>query len=503
MKKSASLTLLSLALAAQPAFADKASNSLNVAFSNEVATLDNYKESGREGLILARLLYDGLLSKDQKTGEFVPELAEAYKILSDTQIEFKIRQGVKFHDGTTMTADDVVYTLNTVSTPEFGARYSIAVEWIDKAEKTDENTVVLTMKSPYPLALEMLAGNLPIYPQTYYESVGSEGMGKNPIGTGPYKLTAITPGVSFTFERFDDYFKGGQKSDAAIETITARVLPEVNTQYAELLSGGLDWIWRVPQDDVEHLASLPSVKIETAPIMRLEYVAMNPNVDGGKTPLADVRVRQAINYAVNRPAIREALVGGGSKLIDSACNPVQFGCETDVTTYEYDPEKAKSLLAEAGLENGFTLPYLYASVSGTNAEAIAADLAKVGINVELNQQQYASAVDVWRKGDAPFFHSNWGSYGIGDVALSVGNFFGGTGDDVVQNSEIVPLIAEANNSLDFDKRKELYSEALKIIAEEAYWLPLWTYSINSAQAADLELDVAPDEFVPFWDASWK
>ncbi|TIT69825.1 MAG: peptide ABC transporter substrate-binding protein, partial [Mesorhizobium sp.] len=114
-------------------------------------------------------MYDGLVSKDFKTGEFVPELAESYKFNSDTQIDFKIRKGVKFHDGSPCTADDVAFTLNLVSRPDFGAKYAIAVNWIDKAEKLDNDTVRLTMKAPYPLALEMLAGNVPIYSKAYYE----------------------------------------------------------------------------------------------------------------------------------------------------------------------------------------------------------------------------------------------------------------------------------------------------------------------------------------------
>ncbi len=96
------------------------------------------------------MVYDGLVSKDFKTGEFVPELAESYKILSDTEIEFKIRKGVQFHNGDPLTAEDVTFTLNMVSRPDFPAKYAIAVNWIDKAEKVDDDTVRLTMKAPYP-----------------------------------------------------------------------------------------------------------------------------------------------------------------------------------------------------------------------------------------------------------------------------------------------------------------------------------------------------------------
>lgn len=494
--------LLAATALATPALADKASNSLNAAFGNEVATLDNYMGTGREELVLARLLYDGLVSKNHETGEFMPELASSYELVSDTEIDFVIRDDVKFHNGQTLTADDVVYTLNTVSKPEFGARYQIAVNWIEKAEKMDGNTVRLTMKKPYPMALEMLAGNLPIYPAEYYEKVGSQGMSANPVGTGPYRLVSQTQGAEFTFEKFDDYYSGGQKSDAQIETLKFRILPEQNTQYAELLSGGLDWIWRVPEDDVARLASRPGVKVESAPIMRFAYLAMNPRRPD--TPLADPLVRQAINHAINKSAIRDNLVGPNYALIDSACNPLQYGCTTDVTTYEYDPEKARALLEEAGYGDGFGISLVMSDASAqTQAQAIASDLGKVGIDLEVNMLAYAAASDQWRNNERDMEFTNWGSYGIGDVGMSVAAFFSGTGDDAVHDPEVIELVSEAISTVDQERRKELYAEALKLIAERAYWVPLWTFAMNTAMAEDLSLLVSPDEFVPFWDATWN
>ncbi|KLK89742.1 hypothetical protein AA309_29680 [Microvirga vignae] len=502
MRNKVAIGLLVFTALSQPAFAGKATDTLNAAFSNEIETLDSYKASTREALIIGRHLYDGLVSKNYKTGEFIPELAESYKFTSDTQIDFKIRKGVKFHNGDALTADDVVFTLNLVSGPDFAARYAIAVNWIDKAEKLDEDTVRLTMKKPFPLALEMLAGNLPIYSKAYYEKVGSQGMAVKPIGTGPYKLVELTPGLGVKLERFDDYYKGGQKENPQIKTLKFRVLPERNTQYAELLNGNLDWIWRVPKDDVPRLESRPGVKVENAPIMRISYISMAPRVPN--SPLADERVRKAINYAINRTEIRDAFVGKDYRIINSACNPVQFGCETDVTTYEYNPEQAKKLLKEAGFEKGLNLSMVIPGPAAGVPEAIKANLASVGINLKLNSLQYSAAVDQWRSGKQDLSYDDWGSYGVGDVGLNVvGNSFADTGEDVVKDPEIIPLIQEAGRIIDMDRRKALYSKALKLIAEKAYLVPLWAWSMNTAMAKDLDLHVSPDEFVPFYDANWK
>lgn len=485
-----------------PALAGKADDTLNAAFPGEVATLDNYKETGREGLILARLIYDSLLSKDFASGGFKPELAESYAIRDDRTIDFVIRQGVKFHDGTTLTPDDVVYTLNLVASKEYNARYQIAVEWIDKAERTGEHGVRLTMKRPHPLALEMLAGNLPIYPKAYYEKAGSSGMSAKPVGTGPYRLVESS-GTRFVLERFDGYYPGSPKGKAAIKTLVVRILPEANTQYAELINGGLDWIWRVPPDDARNLGRRRNVEIRNAEITRFAYISLNPKAGDGKSPLADVRVRRAINLAVDKAAIVKALIGGASKPIHTACNPIQAGCDTSATAYPHDPAKAKALLAEAGYPDGFKIDLTVAAMPRVQAEAIAADLAKVGIQMALNEQQYAPAISAWREGRAPMMMANWGSYGVGDVGLSVGQFFSGTGDDLVKDPELVGWLKEANASVDPAVRKANYSKALKKVADEAYWLPLWTYSVTTAQNKDLELGMKPDEFVEFYKATWR
>ncbi len=349
----------------------------------------------------------------------------------------------------------------------------------------------------------MLAGNLPIYPKAYYESVGSQGMSVKPVGAGPYKLVELTPGTRYVLERFDDYYAGSPKGAAKIKRMVARVLPEANTQYAELVNGQLDWIWRVPPDDARNLARQAKVAISNAQIMRFAYISINPNYQDGKSPLADVRVRQAINMAVDKGGIVKALIGGASQPIASACNPIQFGCETDVKAYPFDTAKAKALLAEAGYPDGIKLDLVFTSLPRIQAEAIANNLGKAGIQVTLNEQQYAPGISAWREGRAPLLLTNWGSYGVGDVGLSVGQFFSGTGDDLAKDKDVIPFLQSANASMDRDKRKGDYAKALKIIADKAYWVPLWTYNVITAHSKDLDVTQNADEFVEFYRANWK
>lgn len=176
----------------------------------------------------------------------MPALAESWEFTGPLTMEFTLRQGVKFHNGADFTAADVVETLNTVITPEYGTRYSISVDWIDNVEMLGDYKVRINMSKPFAGAVEMLADALPIYPHEFFAENGSAGIAATPIGTGPYKLVSQEPGIRYEMERFEDYYAGSPKGGATIDKITVRTIPEMNTQYAELMSGSLDWIWRIP-----------------------------------------------------------------------------------------------------------------------------------------------------------------------------------------------------------------------------------------------------------------
>ncbi|UTW12028.1 ABC transporter substrate-binding protein [Marinobacterium rhizophilum] len=494
-------TLACATLAPLPALASKAEDTLNVAFSSEPEALDTYKIAGREGLILSRHIYDGLLYKDLDTGEFKPALAESWAFTDPMTIEFKLRQGVKFHNGADFSADDVLTTLNTVVKPDYGTRYQISVDWIDRVEKIDAYTVRIHMAKPFAGAVEMLADALPIYPHEYFAANGSAGMSATPVGTGPYQLVEQTPGVRYVLERFEQHYAGSPKGQPAIGRIVARTIPEMNTQYAELMSGQLDWIWRIPPDQASKLER--RVNIVNAPIMRIAYVNFARAANEGGYAISDVRVRQAIIHAVNREQIAKVFGGAASEVLNSACNPAQFGCEQDVTRYDYNPDKARALLQEAGLADGFELDMTFAAMPRPVAEAVAADLAKVGIRVNLNENQYAAAVQKWREGSVPALFSNWGSYGIGDVVFIQSNFFGGGADDQIADADIAALLQVADTSNDREVRKANYSQALKKIADRAYWMPMYNFNINYGLADDLNFQPHPDEFARWWLASWK
>nr|WP_198670676.1 ABC transporter substrate-binding protein [Oceanicella sp. SM1341] len=484
------------------ALADKASDTLNLAFSKELETADVYFNTAREGLLLDHATWDGLLYRNPETGEYEGNLATEWTWVDDTTIEFKLREGVTFHNGEPFNADDVVYTVDFVTNPENGVKNTATVGWMDHAEKVDDYTVRIILKAPFPAAEEYLAGPLAMYPNEYYAEVGPSGMGLKPVGTGPMKITELEPGKHYVLERNEDYFDG-PKGHSAISKVDIRTIPDVNTQIAEFFNGTLDFIWNVPADQAEQLASMGDYEVVNAPAMRIGYVTMDAagraDPDG---PMTNAKVRQAIYHAIDRQTILDALVKGSSKVIDSACAPVQFACAQDLPTYDYDPEKAKALLAEAGYPDGFTIDF-YAYRDRPYAEAMMGYLDAVGIKTNLVFMQYSALREKRIKGEVPLSFLTWGSNSVADASASTGEFFTGTDRDDAQDPEIVEWLAQADSTTDREKRKALYKEALTKIVEEAYWVPLFTYNVNYVLGPDVAYTPTDDEIVRFYAFDWK
>lgn len=234
--------------------AGKKDNSLNIAWEKELETLDLYYNTAREGIIVSYLIYDTLFYRDPKTSEYMPCLATGYRWISDTILEVDLRKGVYFHNKQPMDAEDVVFTVNYVTNPENKVLVQQNVNWMGRAEKLEQYKVRIHLKKSFPAALEYLANYLPIYPKEYYSKVGSKGFGSAHVGTGPYRVEKLEPGKSIVFLRNEAYFQGSPKGKPSIAKIVQRTIQEVNIKLAELITGGLDWTWQVPPDQVEKLA---------------------------------------------------------------------------------------------------------------------------------------------------------------------------------------------------------------------------------------------------------
>ncbi|MEI7187697.1 ABC transporter substrate-binding protein [Dickeya dianthicola] len=484
--------------------AGKQNDTLVYASDSEVENVSPYHNNMREGVILAHLAWDTLIYRDPKSGEYKGELATDWQWESPTVLLLHLRKGVTFHNGDAFSADDVVYTFQSIAGPNTASVIPQSVDWIDKVEKVDDYTVRLHLKKPFPAALEYLSGPTPIYPAHYFQQVKLEGFSKAPVGTGPYKIVKVTPGQGVSMVKNPDYFKDSPTGQPKIGKLQFVVIRDPEARVAQLMTGQVDWIWRVASDQVSSLSAMPNIAVKSGETMRVGFLQLNINAGGAEgAPIKDLRVRQAINYAVNRQAMVDNLLRGGSKPVYSACFRTQTACDTSqVISYLYDPAKAKQLLAEAGYPDGFDTD-LWAYRDRDYAEAIIGDLRKVGIRARLHFVQYPVMANALASGQAPMSFSTWGSFSINDATAFVTPYFGGKGSDISKDPKLTAELAQADAVVDPQQRRALYATLLGHISAQAYMAPLFSYSTHYAFTSDLNFQDWPDELPRFAEASWK
>jgi peptide/nickel transport system substrate-binding protein len=496
---------LGLAALALPAAAQKSADTLRVVERNAVTNVDPYYNQLRSGLVLAHHGWDGLVYRDPETFQAKPLLATEWKIVDDLTLEFKLRQGVKFHNGDPFTADDVVYTLNLVSAPDSRVSTPSNSNWIDKVEKIDDFAVRVKLKKPTPAALEYFAMVLPIYPKAYREKVGADGYAKAPVGAGPYRITRVDAG-HVDFVRFDDYWAGSPRGKPAIGKLQVRFVPDPATEMTELLAGRADFIWNFSPDQFEGVNRMPTLRAVRQESMRVGFLRLETGgTSEAAKPIANLKVRQAIFHAIDRQQIADKLIQGGSRVPPAPCFPTQFGCDGDsAVRYPYDPAKARQLLAEAGYPNGFETEMVSYILPQWGA-SVQAFLGAVGIKAKLTQLQVQALIQRCAiKGECPMDLGSWGSYSINDVSAIMPVYFGGTQNtDHARDPEIAKLIEAGGTTMDPAKRAAAYSAAIKLATERAYWVPLHTYVTTYGLSKTLDFKPQADEMPRFWLAKWQ
>lgn len=487
---------------ASPVHAQKSANTLRIAWRDAIANVDPYYNQLRTGLVLAHQSWDTLVYRDPDTFQIKPLLALSWKQTSDTSYEFELRRGVTFHDGSPFTADDVVYTINTVLADPLIAVPS-NFSYLAGAEEIDEFHVRVKLKRIFPAALEYMGMTLPIWPKVYRERVGATGFSEAPVGTGPYRITKVDGISEIDLERNEAYFDG-PKGHPAIAKIVIHEVSDPTTEVTEILAGRVDWIWQFNADQFENISRVPALQTIRAESMRIAYLSLDAaGRTGADNPLTRLKVRQAIAHAIDRVTIARQLVQGGSRVLDAACYPTQFGCDQAVAThYEYDPVLAKKLLAEAGYQDGFDTE-LVSYVLPQYSIAIQGYLKAVGINARLSQLQVGPAVQRSLNGKTPIYAGSWGSYSINDVSAILPVFFDGGGNDYSRDAEVQRLVQAGGATTDADQRRSAYSAALRRISDQMYWLPLSTYVTTYAFSRQLNFKPFPDELPRFFLSSWR
>lgn len=506
----AAAMIAAVSIAPTPTFAGKADDTLNVVFPRQIRTIDNLYSTRRENII-ASLLVDDALFYVTESGEPVPLLAKSHKFASETELDVDLHEGILFHDGSELTAEDVVYSYKYIVNDKAKSSYrSRIAKWMKNVEATGPYSVRFTMKFPYPNVLYDLAYWSKVRKKGTYDAPGSE-TGLNPKaqhtklnGLGPYRVVEFTPGQKLVLERFDKYRSNSPKGQPEIGKIVIRTLPEVGTQTAELISGGADWAFQIPKEVAEDLAASGRVTFIPGPEMRISYILLDvaglAQADG---PVTKQKVRQAMIHAIDRESLVNNLVGGKAQVIDTFCNPVQFGCGAKVKSYGFDREKARALLKEAGYPNGFDLT-LWAARERPVVEAIANQWNKVGINTNLKYVKLSAQTKARDQKKTVARYHTWGSYGIPDAGAIMPTFF--TLDskrNFTQDKKVDELLHKAMSTHDGKQRKAFFGEALNIIADDAYVVPLYGHTQNYVFSNDLHFVPSKDGMTRFFEARWK
>ena len=486
------------------AIADASDDTMRVAFAEEILNLDYNYTTKREYIILSDLIDEGLFDYDPDTNEYIPSVATGFTYLDPKTIEVTLREGVTFHDGDPLNAEDVAYTYNWIISEESESQAKGTVgRWLDEVEVVDDATVRFHMSEEYPLAVRDMANRVQIRKAgTYDEDQNAAALA--PIGLGPYKVESFEPGEELVLTAYEGYFAESPKQPIEIGTIVIRNLPDSGTQQAELMSGGIDWMFKISRDVAETMGAAPNIDHVVSTDLRIGFLVLDAfghtDPDG---PLTDVRVRQAMNHAINKAEIAEFLMGGGAQPVHTACHPAQFGCDQSVANYPYDPERAKELLAEAGYPDGFDLE-LWSYRDKPIAEAVLANLTDVGIDVSLRHVKLASLNEARANRDIEAYFGTWGSGGTPDAAAIARVHFSDESDrNMSNNPEVTELVLAAELTGDTEKRAELYSQALSIIADEAFWVPMVSYAQNFLVSSELDFPVYPDGLPRLYRASWK
>lgn len=475
-----------------------------IAFSSEIGTLDPTITVTREAVIANWYLYDNLVGRD-KTMRAVPHLAESVRNINPLTWEIKIRRGIRFHNGEPLTAEAVKFTAERILDPQVKSPIRWIFSWLERVEVVDDHTFRFITKAPNPLVPEALTSFFPVPPQ-YFQKVGAAGFAKSPVGTGPYKFVEWRRGERLVLEANDAYWMGAPP----IQTIIFRPVPETATQIAELLAGNVDVIRNVPPDQVPVIERSANARVTSTMVLRVVQLMMDANARAGKTPVVDLRVRQAINHALDVDGIIQHVLDGRATRIAAGLNPMHFGYDPAVKPYAYDPERAKALLHEAGYPSGFEIPLNYYSLSSSNAhqvvEAIAGYLGRVGIRVKrryvADAAQWQSALRGGKLEGLMLVSGGSNSMFDADAHYYL-HLRSGQQNAYGSDPEIDQWLDAARATLDQGQRRELYGKVQRALADKAFWVPMYALHAIEGVSKKLAYEASGDEIMRVFAASWK
>ena len=451
--------------------ADK--TTLIVAQGADAPTLDPHGTNDQPASRVSKQIYNSLIFATPDM-ELVPALAKSWESIDPLTWEFKLEEGVKFHNEEELKASDVKFTFERMlDSPEVAHILGPVVE----IEVVDDYTVRLITSEPFaPLLVHLTHTAASILNEKAVTEKGDD-YGQSPVGTGPYKFKDWQSGDKITLERFDDYFQGA----ADIETVVFRNVPEGTNRTVGLETGEIDIAYDIEPVDKAKVEDHENLLLVEAPSFSSQYLGYNTK----KAPFDNQKVRQAINYAVNVQEIIDVVLEGAGTIANGPLTDAIFGANSDIAGYEYNPEKAKELLAEAGYADGFetTIWTNDSPVRETIATIVQAQLKEVGIEARTETVEWSKYLEETSAGNHDMFILGWttvtGDADYGLYALYHSSQHGGAGNRTFyENARVDELLDIGKTEPDQDARLKAYKEAQEIIVDEAPQLFLYFSTDN-------------------------
>lgn len=422
-------------------------------------------------------VYEGLVKPDEN---FVlqPSLAKEWTIIDDTTWEFKLNEGIKFHDGTPFNAEAVKATFERLLDPETGSPQREKFSMIKEVKVIDPTTVQMILEYPYAPLLSILAsqeGSI-LSPKVLAEDPDS--LRDKPVGTGPFVFENWKSGQEISLTRNEDYW--GDKPN--IDRVVFKVVPEDATRLAMIETGEAHINDQVPVTEIERIEASSAMGLTRTEGLAVEFLGFNTQ----KAPFDDVRVRKAISHAIERESIISGVFNNAGTLANSAMSPKVFGYSENTKPAEYDLNEAKKLLKEAGAEN-LKISLLTSDKKEriNMAEVIQSQLKGIGVEVKIQVVEYGTFIEMTNGGEHQMFISGWGN-ATGDGDYNQHNLFhssshGPAGNSFYySNSEVDKLIEAAREETDEKKRLEIYEKLAQLELDDAVYVPIRNYEHMAA-----------------------